>query len=263
MKKLYIGLSGSALLLSSCGSVKNSATLSDLNGEWNIVEIDGTPLTTKAGGRQAFIGFDTNSGKIYGNSGCNSMTSSLDLASAPGKIDFGKMASTMMACPDMENEQKVLGALAKVDQYRKDGDNMIVLYDSSDNTTITLKKRFEVMPYSELQGKWMITSVFNNPIPSEIENHPYLAFDTENNRVHGQLACNNFNASIVRPEGNASAISITQGATTRMMCPDMETESSILSAINNIKTFGRIDKNTIAFFSADGEQLLTLTKSAE
>ncbi len=48
-----------------------------------------------------------------------------------------------------------------------------------------------------------------------------------------------------------------------MMCPDMETESSILSAINNIKTFGRIDKNTIAFFSADGEQLLTLTKSAE
>ena len=50
-----------------------------------------------------FIGFDTNTGKVFGNSGCNRMMGSFDVNAKPGTIDLGAMASTRMACPDMRD----------------------------------------------------------------------------------------------------------------------------------------------------------------
>ena len=37
----------SALILASCGGSKNMLTLSSLNGEWNITEVDGQKITDK------------------------------------------------------------------------------------------------------------------------------------------------------------------------------------------------------------------------
>lgn len=263
MDKLYIGLLGGIILLSSCSTSKNTATLADLNGEWNIVEIDGTPLTVKAGSTQPYIVFDTKDGLIYGNSGCNRMSSALDTTLTPGTIDFGNMASTMMACPDMENEQLVLTALGNVNRYHAEGSNKVVLTGATGKTSMVLERRFEVIPYSELDGKWMIETVFGTSLPASLEQRPYLVFDTKAGKVHGELACNNMNGSIVHNDAEASSIAIPQAATTRMMCPDIETENSILTAINEVSRFGKIGNNRIAFFSEDGQQVLTLEKSAE
>lgn len=37
----YAGFLASLILLSSCNTVRNTVALSDIEGEWNIVEIDG------------------------------------------------------------------------------------------------------------------------------------------------------------------------------------------------------------------------------
>ncbi len=59
----------------SCGSGKNMLSVSSLDGEWNITEVDGQKISTE---RMPFIGFDVAQKRIYGNSGCNRMMGSFE-----------------------------------------------------------------------------------------------------------------------------------------------------------------------------------------
>lgn len=112
--KLAVVCAG-ALVATSCGSGKQALSLSSLNGEWNITEVDGRKLAAE---EPPFIGFDVDQKRIYGNSGCNRMMGTFEADSLkPGVLSFGQIGSTRMMCPDMETETAVLGALEKVKKY--------------------------------------------------------------------------------------------------------------------------------------------------
>ena len=51
MKKVFVSLCMASVLmgLSSCASTKNAATLSSINGEWNIIEVNGTAVVPAPG----------------------------------------------------------------------------------------------------------------------------------------------------------------------------------------------------------------------
>ena len=87
MKKVFVSLcmaSCCGMGLSSCASTKNAATLSSLSGEWNIIEINGTAVVPAPGQEFPYIGFDTKTGQVYGNSGCNRLMGSFDVNAKPG-----------------------------------------------------------------------------------------------------------------------------------------------------------------------------------
>ena len=96
MKKVFVSLCMASVLmgLSSCASTKNAATLSSISGEWNIIEVNGTAVVPAPGQEFPYIGFDTKTGKVFGNSGCNRMMGSFDVNAKPGTIDLGALAST-------------------------------------------------------------------------------------------------------------------------------------------------------------------------
>lgn len=120
MKKVLLSICmvSAVFAMSSCGSTKEAASLSSLNGEWNIIEVNGSAIVPAENQELPFIGFDTATGKVYGNSGCNRMMGSIDLNSKPGTIDMSRLGSTRMACPDMTTEQNVLNALGQVKSYK-------------------------------------------------------------------------------------------------------------------------------------------------
>lgn len=64
-------MAAAVAVLSSCASTKNLTPVSDLGGEWNIIEINGTAVVPAPGQAFPYIGFETNTGRVYGNSGCN------------------------------------------------------------------------------------------------------------------------------------------------------------------------------------------------
>ena len=66
MKKVLVSLcmAGALVALSSCRSSKDAATLSSINGEWNIIEINGAAVVPAPNQEFPFIGFDTNTGKL-------------------------------------------------------------------------------------------------------------------------------------------------------------------------------------------------------
>ena len=245
-----------SLSLMSCGGIKKAA-LTDIDGEWNITEIDGARLKP-TGSRAPFIGFDTKEGRIYGYSGCNRIMSAIDKKT--GKMSFGNMASTMMACPDMETESKVQGALVKVKSFRKAGESKVELCDDTGSPVVTLEKRFYAMELSELDGEWHIKTVYGQPVTTSTGKHPALSFDTRNGRLGGNAGCNRIMGRIIHDKADSQSLSFGQTATTRMACPDMDTENNVLTALRNVKSFGKLQNGNVALYAEGGTQVLELSK---
>lgn len=125
---------------SSCASSKQAVTLTELQGEWDIIELHGAAVVPAQGQAFPFIGFDA-TGRVHGNAGCNRITGAIDPQAKPGTIDLSKLGSTMMMCPDMTVERNVLSALAEVKRYRSLGNGQIALCGSSKKPIVVLQKK--------------------------------------------------------------------------------------------------------------------------
>lgn len=76
--------------------------ITDLEGEWKMVSIEGVNVETE---REAFLRFDTEAKKIHGSAGCNVLNSVYELKeSDPMAISFKPAQMTMMMCLKMEAE---------------------------------------------------------------------------------------------------------------------------------------------------------------
>lgn len=262
MKKVFVSLCMTSALmgLSSCASTKNAATLSSISGEWNIIEVNGTAVVPAPGQAFPFIGFDTKNGKVFGNSGCNRMIGSFDVNAKPGTIDLGAMGSTRMACPDMTVERNVLSALAQVKKYKKLGKGNIALCGSSNRPLVVLQKKEATVKLSDLDGKWMIGEVAGEAIPEGMEKQPFIEFNISEKRLHGNAGCNIINGGFQTEEDNPSAISFPQVISTMMACPDMAVESSVLKALNSVRSFGKLENGGVGLYDADNNLVIVLVK---
>lgn len=129
------------VVFSSCCSTKSILPLSSLNGDWDIIELNDAVVVPPPNQPFPFISFDTALGRVSGNSGCNRMTGSFEVNDKPGKISFGPMAGTRMACPDMRLEQTILNVMTAVKKYKQLGEDMIILQGTSKHQTIVLRRR--------------------------------------------------------------------------------------------------------------------------
>lgn len=256
-KKMYLSVFLGVLLLPSCKTARDMVSENDICGEWNVVEIQGEPVRTQS---NPFIGFDTKKGRVYGYSGCNRITGSLDL-SRDNKIELGHMASTLMACPDMELEGKLIEVLSTVKNVKCAGKNKIALYASDKEPVMLLSKRFSVVPLSELEGEWNIVKVYGDTLSADLEVRPSVKLDIADGRISGNTGCNRITGELRSDETVGNSISFHSVAATRMMCPDMETEKNILSALNNVRTYGILENGNLVFFTAGGAVVLELKRN--
>lgn len=256
MKCLYVAVAAAVLSLAACRSSKDAVSVNDFDGEWNVVEIQGQAVQAES---QPFIGFDAQDGRVYGYTGCNRLMGALTL-SKPNKIELGQMASTLMACPDMETERLMLNALASVKSLKCSG-KTLVLYGADKEPVMLLQKRFEVVPLSSLKGDWRVVSLYGAALPEGMETVPALNFDVTANRVTGNSGCNRLSGAINHDGADENSISFGNVASTRMACPDMDTENQVLSALNSVRSYGLLDNGRLALMSEGGTIVLELERS--
>ena len=93
-----------------------------LNDIWVLTTFNGTELRAEDFVKGLpVVEFHLNKNMVYGSTGCNRITGSFE---AKGKrITFSKMATTRMACPNMEFEQQFLTFITdnSLDYYIEDG----------------------------------------------------------------------------------------------------------------------------------------------
>lgn len=85
--------------------------------KWTLTELFGQPVATAEGlKKDAFLVFKTEGSRIYGSGSCNNFNGSFELKEG-NRITLTGMATTMMACPDMQTEQGFFRALNDCDNY--------------------------------------------------------------------------------------------------------------------------------------------------
>ncbi|AVU10715.1 META domain-containing protein [Halomonas sp. 'Soap Lake  len=120
-----------ALLISACSSAPEkestgkteSTTLSGplVEQRWNLLLV-GTDERVSLPDTPFFqIGRD---GKVSGSDGCNRFTGSVKLGESQ-RIEFSQLASTRMACPNMEDAKRVTDMLDTAYRYLIDHDRLV------------------------------------------------------------------------------------------------------------------------------------------
>lgn len=260
MRKTFLGVAAicAGALMVSCMSSKKTAQTVDLTGEWNIVTVCGEKMEAK---QIPFIGLDTEVKRIYGSTGCNRMMGEFDWDSTHvGKIHFGQVAATRRMCPNMEVEKKILGALNRVAGY-EEAESGVVLTDEKGKAVIVLEKRVQAAAtLNDLAGEWIISEL-NGEAVKKMDKTPFLAFNIDEKRVHGNAGCNIINGGFSQEEGNTASLKFSQMISTMMACPDMEVESQVLKALDAVRSFKMNQDKSVSLLDENGNAVLSLVKN--
>ena len=248
MKKMLISAAAfAAVLLSSCGTTGKSV---DLSGEWNVVAVEGKEVSGNP-----YIGFDLEEGRLYGNAGCNRIMGEFTYVPnvynpkktnsdsiVLGHIGLTNVAATRMMCPDMDTEQKVLGALNGVAGFKASATG-VELTDKDGKVLLSLEKReAPAVSVNDINGKWNITKV-EGAVVEVADKTPFISFN------------------VAEEEGNPSSLKFGQMISTMMAGPGMETERKVLSAMNKVASFVVNEDGTLSLMDAANNEVLLLVKS--
>lgn len=111
-----------------------------------------------------------------------------------------------------------------------------------------------------LSGEWDIVAVNGNAVDtSKVEQAPYIGFDRAENQIYGSAGCNRFFAAL-ELDSVKSEIRFGDAGATRMMCPHMDTEDAILSALSKIVRYKVLGDSEVDMHDADGQSLLLIRK---
>lgn len=132
-------IAGAGLCMASCSTQKNA--VAELTGEWNITVVGETVVTVPEGEERPFLGFNSATGDLYGNTGCNSLMGSFSENPEKGTLTMSNFATTRMACPDMTLEQTIVETLPKVTSFHATAAGDLELTDNDGLPLITLTPR--------------------------------------------------------------------------------------------------------------------------
>lgn len=259
-KILTISAISSVMLLAglaACTSTKTvPATVSDLTGEWNIVKVNGTDVTTPTDQEQPYISFDTKNGQLSGYTSCNRIMGTFDEKSTPGVIDLSHIGSTRMMCPDMQLENDILSGLANVDSYRFGADGDIELCHG-DTTLLLLQKREPSISAAELKGTWRIAELNGRELSADTTAVYQMTFDPTDKSFSCETGCNMVNGSY---DSEVTDMTFHSIASTRMACPDMSVEDSLNTILPRITSFGILAGGGAGFYDSDNNMLMLLER---
>ena len=101
------------------------------NTYWKLTELRGVPVRTAAKQREPHLILQPEGQRLAGSGGCNRLMGSYRLDGQT--LSFGKVASTMMACPDgMEQETAFFRSLEQVRSWTIQADNLELLEESGE-----------------------------------------------------------------------------------------------------------------------------------
>lgn len=87
--------------------------------------------------------------------------------------------------------------------------------------------------HNAIQGKWGVVAINGKAVET---NQANIGFSTKDQRFYGNGSCNIMNG---RYTLNNNQLTIEQVATTRATCPEIDTETSLLQALQYVRSYQR------------------------
>lgn len=263
MRKVLMPLVMVAVMLFLLPSCKSSQamvqTQNTLQGEWNIIELDGLSLVPADHQPFPFVGFNISEKSIYGSAGCNNIMGSYESPKL-GKIKFGRLGMTMMMCPDMKIEARVTKVLETVKSYKFISENQLAFYGKGSKPIAILEKAERKEDLAGLEGSWLLESIKGEDLNMDSAK-PQLDIELLEKRVSGNAGCNRITGKFEVKEGVTRSISFPNMAATRMFCNNMELEAKVLEALSAVNSYYILPSGLyLMFYDAEGNELLKYEK---
>lgn len=223
-----------------------------LEGEWNIDNVNGQKVT---GEERPFITFDLSQARVYGNNGCNIINGNV-VTGKGNKLQFTGMLSTQKYCANAPFEYIINTTLEQVRSYkisRYGHECYLDLFNDRGHLVMVLRKH----NMDFLNGAWRVTAINGKPNSNE---GIQFVFDLPEKKIHGNAGCNIVNGEISVEPDVTNSVQFSNMATTRMMCPDLATETAVLVALEETeKAFAKSD-DTVTFVNHAGKPVLQLVR---
>lgn len=236
---------------------QTSATKTDsanrlLNGEWTVYNLRGDKVT---GEERPYITIALSEGRFYGNNGCNILNGNVVTTGNDG-ISFTDILSTRRLCRDAPFEYLINTTLNDVRFYTiKQYGHEYYLDLQNDRHQVIMVLRQHNMDF--LNGAWRVTRINNEPNRNEgVE----MVIDIPELHIHGNTGCNIVNGNLFIDPDKPNSIQFSDLATTRMMCPDMATETAFLVALEEVEAAYADGNNAVKMYDSHGREVLRLQR---
>lgn len=124
MKNIQL-IAAAAILLCSCSATKTIGPVADLNGEWDIVKVDGKTIDTTKTEFRPTLGFETAKNNVFGCAGCNSIMGTARVNKDKQTINFSEIGSTLMLCANMEYSSRYLTHCTRLRPIRMEAKGLL------------------------------------------------------------------------------------------------------------------------------------------
>lgn len=222
-----------------------------LEGDWVIYNVQGKQLNAE---ELPFIYFQINQGRFYGNNGCNVINGALEFTGENG-LRFIDPITTMRFCANDTYSHLVNQTLEKVRAYKVTQYRHVYYVDllNDKGQTVMILRNNNV---KFLNGAWKVTEIDGKVPASNVK----LVIDVPQKHIHANAGCNVINGKINVNNTNPNAIQFSDLMSTRMLCPDMETETAFLIALEQTEIAVSDTENTAEFYDNQGNVLMKLQR---
>lgn len=122
----------------------------------------------------------------------------------------------------------------------------------------------DIVSIRDINGEWDIKKIGDMMVSPETDSEegtPYIGFDISTTRIYGYTGCNrllgNFNLN-TKP-GSIDFINL---GSTRMLCPDMSLEESVMKELNDVRGFRINGQGELNLINRNGASVMLLSKRA-
>ena len=234
MKRISFIVLSLLFILAACKTEKSVSAVTYTGGseelyryQWSLTELNGKEQKN-TGAKLIFT--PGASIKVAGNSGCNNLNGTMELADNH-VLKFSPLAMTRMACPEPNIEQPFMEALKQTTHWSTSG-KALTLYNGS--TPVAKFTAIEGNPGSpsDLNGTWELEYISGPRIAFDglyPEKKPSIIFDGST-EYKGNTSCNGMGGKFT---ANANTIKLNPPITTMMACPG-EGEQTFLRTLDTV-----------------------------
>ncbi len=228
-------------------------------GTWHLRSVSGYTLSADTDGddgERPYLIFEEETGRFYGNDGCNTINGDY-IANGGDSLRFEGLLSTMRLCQDAKYAQAFVTALNETRQchiLKDEAESILELCNAKGKVLMTFAK-----PAMEfLSGSWQVIKINGHNVDSP---DLKLVIDLPERRIHGNTGCNLLNGFIFIAPDKAGVIQFQQIAVTQALCPDAAWETPLLVALESVETVSAPSNPsdpTVTMLDTHGNPVLTL-----
>lgn len=228
-----------------------------VKGDWSIKKVYGVDAV---GERAPFLKFVPDRKMVYGNNGCNTLNARYLYNPADSTLRFENVASTLMACSKTGITDALVNRALNETRYYTwkvvDTDYYLDLYNETHQCVMTMVHQ----NFDFLNGTWLITSI--NDMKVDVPDMK-LVIDVDEGKLHGNTGCNIINGVLDINMEEANSISFSAIGMTRMACPDMNYETALVVALEEVTTAKPVSAGEVLLFDNAGKQVLSLKRTTD